>query len=198
MLNLPKNTELHRQLPKKAIYAKFGLKSAQQEKFDTDISRITIINEVSPDTTTIVEGANISGFYVVSVILKSMQFDDSNIIMLSKLIPQNILFVLLYEEQVKLAVYHTKLLCSSWNKVDTTTIVLTGLDFDTVWNNIVISIGGLTIEGDNSIKEQIEYDTEINRILRKIEKLEKQARAEKQPRRKFELVQEINRLKDKL
>lgn len=198
MLNLPKNTELYKQLPKKAIYAKFGLKSAQQEKFDADISRIAIVNEVTPNTTAIVEGLDVSGFYVVSVILKSMQFDDRNIIMLSKLIPQNILFVLLYEEQVKLAVYHTKLLCSSWNKVDNTTIELTGLDFDAVWTNLVINIGNLTIEGDNSIKEQIEQDAEKSNTLKKVEKLEKLARAEKQPRRKFELVQELNRFKYKV
>ena len=150
---------------------------------------------MSPNTTAIVEGVDVSGFYVVSVILKSVQFDDSNIVMLSKLIPQNILFILVYEEQVKLAVYHTKLLCSSWNKLDNTTIELKGLDFDTVWNNLVIDIGGLTIEGDNSIKEQIEQNAEKGKILKKLEKLEKQARAEKQPRRKFELVQDINRLK---
>jgi len=39
--------------------------------------------------------------------------------------------------------------------------------------------------------------TEINRpLLKKIEQLERQARSEKQPRRKWELAAEVGRLRD--
>ncbi len=198
MLGLPQRTELNRQLPKKSIYAKFGLKASQQEKFDADISRITIVSEVSTSTTSIAAGAEVSGFYVVNVTLKRKKFEQSNIVMLSKLIDQKMLFVLQYEEEVMLAVYNTKLLCSEWMPSDSATISLTGLTLDTVWNNVVISIGGLTIEGDNSIKEQIEQDTNKAKLLKKIEQLERKARAEKQPRRKMELVEEIKKYKKEL
>ena len=39
MLGLPKATELSRQLPKKAIYAKFNMNTAAKNRFDADISR---------------------------------------------------------------------------------------------------------------------------------------------------------------
>ena len=45
MLGLPKATELNKQLPKKAIYAKFKMNTTEKEKIDKDISRITIVNE---------------------------------------------------------------------------------------------------------------------------------------------------------
>lgn len=48
MLGLPKATELNKQLPKNAIYAKFQMNTAERAKIDADISRITIVNEVSP------------------------------------------------------------------------------------------------------------------------------------------------------
>ncbi len=195
MLGLPHTTELNKQLPKKSISAKFGLKSAQQEKFDADISRIVIVGEVSPSTTSIAAGAEVSGFYVVSVVLKHKCFEQSNIVMLSKLIDQKMLFVLQYEGESMLAVYSTKLLCSEWVQTDSATISLSGLNLDAVWDNIAISIGGLTIEGDNSIKEQIEQDTAKAKLFKKIEQLERKARAEKQPRRKMELVEEIKKLK---
>ena len=195
MLGLPHTTELNKQLPKKSIYAKFGLKSAQQEKFDADISRIAIAGEVSPSTTTISAGTEVFGFYIVSVTLKRKCFVQSNIVMLSKLIDQKMLFVLQHEGECMLAVYNTKLLCSEWMPAESATILLSGLDLDAVWDNIVISIGGLTIEGNNSIKEQIEQDTTKAKLFKKIEQLERKARAEKQPRRKLELVEEIKKLK---
>ena len=195
MLGLPHTTELNKQLPKKSIYAKFGLKSAQQEKFDADISRIAIAGEVSPSTTTISAGTEVFGFYIVSVTLKRKCFVQSNIVMLSKLIDQKMLFVLQYEGECMLAVYNTKLLCSEWMPAESATISLSGLDLDAVWDNIVISIGGLSIEGNNSIKEQIEQDAAKAKLIKKIEQLERKARAEKQPRRKLELVEEIKKLK---
>ena len=44
MLGLPKSTEMSKQLPKKAVYAKFQMNTAAKEKIDADISRITIVN----------------------------------------------------------------------------------------------------------------------------------------------------------
>ena len=39
MYGLPLSTERKQQLPKKAIYTKFDLKSSQRESFDADIAR---------------------------------------------------------------------------------------------------------------------------------------------------------------
>ena len=52
MLGLPKSTEMSKQLPKKAVYAKFQMNTAAKEKIDADISRITIVNEISPAKST--------------------------------------------------------------------------------------------------------------------------------------------------
>lgn len=50
MLGLPKSTEMHKQLPKKAIYDKFHMDTAAKNKLDADISKITIVHEISPQT----------------------------------------------------------------------------------------------------------------------------------------------------
>ena len=59
MLGLPKNTELNRQLPKKAIYAKFQMNTAAKDKIDRDIARISIVNEVSPSRINIAAGEKV-------------------------------------------------------------------------------------------------------------------------------------------
>ena len=129
----------------------------------------------------------------MSVILKK-DFDEKNIITLSKLIPQNILFVLEYENESKLAIYYTKLMQTQWKPTEQHKIELRGLSLDTVWENIVIDVDGLSIERGNTLDKQIQIDEQRQKLEREIYKLEKQARAEKQPKKKFELVQQIKKL----
>lgn len=50
----------------------------------------------------------------------------------------------------------------------------------------------------NTLDEQIAADERRQKIEKEIAKLEKQAPAEKQPKKKFELVQRIKKLKEKL
>ena len=96
MLGLPKATEMSKQLPKKAIYAKFQMNTAAKEKIDADISRITIVNEIAPNKVNIPAGDEVKNFFVLLVSLKRKEFDEKTIATLSKLIPQNILFILEY------------------------------------------------------------------------------------------------------
>ena len=49
MLGLPTATEVNRQLPKTLVYKQFGLTTQQRDRFDVDISRMAIVNVVSPD-----------------------------------------------------------------------------------------------------------------------------------------------------
>lgn len=198
MLGLPKNTELNRQLPKKAIYAKFQMNTAAKDKIDRDIARISIVNEVSPSRINIAAGETIKGFYVLSVTLKKREFDEKNIITVSKLIPQNMLMILEYDGQARLAVYHSKLMLTEWQKTESLSIELKGLDLDTVWENIIVQIGQIHISVGNTLDEQIELDEKKARLQKEIERLEKAARAEKQPKRKFDLVSRMNVLKKQL
>ena len=107
MLGLPKSTEMSKQLPKKAVYAKFQMNTAAKEKIDADISRITIVNEITPAKINIPAGEEVGSFFVLLEALKKKDFDERTVATLSKLIPQNILFVLELEGQSKLAIYHT-------------------------------------------------------------------------------------------
>lgn len=198
MLGLPKTTEMSKQLPKKAIYTEFQMNAAAKEKIDADISRITIVNEIAPNKINIPAGENVKSFFVLLVSLKKKEYDEKTIATLSKLIPQNILFVLEYENESRLAIYHTKVMQTSWKPTEEQKVELNGLNLDTVWENIVIAVGGVNIEKGNTLDEQIEINDKKQKLEKEIVRLEKQARAEKQPKKKFELVQAEKELKEKL
>lgn len=198
MLGLPKATELSKQLSKNAIYAKFQMNTAEKAKIDADISRITIVNEVSAEKVHIAAGDQVKSFFVLLVALKKKDFDDKTIITISKLIPQNMLLVLECGNEAKLATYHTKLMQTEWKRKEALSVELKGLNLDSAWENIIMQIGGITIDQGNTLDEQIAADEHRQKIEKEIAKLEKQARAEKQPKKKFELVQQIKKLKDEL
>ncbi len=198
MLGLPKLTELKKQLPKNALYTKFNMNTAAKEKFDDDIKRITIVNEVSPSTTTIAKGEIVEAFFVLLVTLKRDKFDEKNIGLISRLINQNILFILEYENKAKLAIYHTKLIQTEWRNINDLSVQLKGLNLDSVWENIVVQVGGIQIELGNTLDEQIIIDEKRQKLQKQIIIFEKQARAEKQPKRKFELFSKIKALQTEL
>lgn len=194
MLNLPKSTEISKQLPKTAIYQKLLFNTAQKDSFDTDISRVYITNEISERTTNIKAGETVKSIFILHIILKRKNYSEKNILKLSKMIPQNIVFVLDFEDEYQIAIYHSKLLKSDWCYSYFLPLE-NALNFDIVWENVVQAIGKIEIVTGNNLEQQIIIDDNKAKIEKQIAALEKQARKEKQPRRKFELVQEINRLK---
>ena len=197
MLGLPKATEVHKQLPKKALYSKFQMSTKEKESIDSDISRITIVNELNTKTINIQEGKDVKSFFVLLVSLKKKNFDEKNIIKLSKLIPQNLIIILEFEDEQKIVVNYTKLIQSDWNKEEFN-LDLKGLNLDEIWQNIIIQIGDIQLQEKNSLEEQIQQNEQREKLLKEINKLEKMARAEKQPRKKFELVNKLKQLQKEM
>jgi hypothetical protein len=195
MLGLPKTTEMNRILPKKAIFDRFKPNPADRQRFDVEIRRLAIVHELSSATTNIAAGENVGAFYVVLVSLRGAECDRRNLLLLAKLIDQNMLFVLEHDGVARLTVCRAgKIIQSDWKPLDEWDIKLTGLNLEAVWENVIVQTGGMEITAGNTLDEQLAANEEREKLLKKIERLEKQARSEKQPRRKWELVEEVKRL----
>lgn len=195
MLGLPKTTEMSKQLPKKVIYERFGMNAAAKEKIDADISKITIVNEISEGTVNIPSGSEVTSIFVLLVTLKREIFSGKTIELLSKMIPQNILFVLEYDGESKLAIYHTKIMQTDWKPTEEQRIELQGLNLDKVWENLIRSLELGVWNEELSLDENIALHMKQEKLQKEIARLEKQARAEKQPKKKFALASEVKKLK---
>lgn len=220
MFGLPQSTEVKKQLPKKVLYAKFDLKPAQRESFDADVARIDIVAVVSPATVpALAVGEEVKEFYLLAVQLKRKGYDTKNIMLLTKLIPQRMVFALHYEEQVQFAIHHTRLITSNWmpHAVGTQCIAfgvdnanggqrtqhvaslrLEGINLDIVWENIVKDIGQIDVAEGNTLTEQIATNDQRTKLLAQIATLERKMANEKQPRRKREYFEQIKKLKNQL
>lgn len=199
MLGLPQSTGVKRPLPKAQLYKWFDWKPSQRDSFDSVVANIDFIHWISPKTVpAITVGTDVKEIFVIEVTLKSRDFNMKPIELLAQSVPQRVAYLLRYEQEARLAVYHTKLFVSAPQDIDTINISLSGLNLDAVWETIVSSIGSFFVEQENSLTEQIKIDTDRAKIEKQIATLEKQMYASKQPRRKRELFEEIKKLKFRL
>lgn len=199
MYGLPQTTDVRKQLPKKAIYARFDLKPSQRESFDADIARIDIVAVVSSSTVpAIAEGKDVKEIYVLALQMKRKEYDPKNMALLSKLIPQKMVFALQFEEQTQFAIYHTKLISSVWKATEEATLPLSGLNLDTVWENIVSHIGQIEVTEGNTLEEQIKVEDVRTKLKSQIASLTQKLNKEKQFNRQLEINAEIKSLKKQL
>ena len=108
---------------------------------------------------------------------------------------QKLLFVLEYEGTQALAVWQTRLILSPWMEPDALPVELNGLNLDKVWENIVAELAGVQVAQGTTLEEQLTQAQQREKLQKEIAKLEKLAWAEKQPKRKYELMQRISKLK---
>lgn len=199
MYGLPVSTVKKRQLYKKEIYSKFDLKPSQRESLDADIARLDIVAVVSPATVPALgSGENVKGLYVLAVQMKRKDYDTKNILLLTRLILQNIIFALQYDGLTQFAVFHTKLIVSAWRPTEESALPLSGLNLDTVWENMVKDIGQIEVVGGNTLAEQIAADDRKAKLLAQIATLERKMVNAKQPCRKREYFEQIKNLKEKI
>lgn len=196
MLGLPQTTEVRKALPKAGICKQFGWNSSQRECFDADVSRLDFVNWISPRTLpAIAEGKEVKEIFVVEVTLKRRDIDIKNIELLGKCIPQKIVYLMRFEDETMLGVYHSKLFLTSWQRTEGTSLRIDGLDFDRVFLNFMSQISGYRIETPDSIPEIIELENQIAKIRREAEALQKKVRNEKQFNRQIELNSKARSLK---
>lgn len=195
MYGLPLSTEVKKQLPKKAIYAKFALKPLQREQFDADVARLDIVAVISPTTVSALgAGSEVKEFYVVAVQLKRKDYEAKNLSLLFRLIPQRFVLALQFEQETQFAIEHTRLITSAWMPTAEAQLPLSGLNIDTAWENLVKSIGQVTVEDGHTLAEQIALNEQRAKLQAQIATLKRKMANERQPRKKRAIYEEIKKL----
>lgn len=193
MLGLPASTEIHKLITRKRVYEHFGadMNAERRKRFEADIARMVLTNEVSPVSINLPAGEQVQSFFVLQVTLKEKEFDAQNIALLARLFGQRLVMMLEYESRQRLALWKGRLYMTEWADAGAWTLPLTGLNLDQAWEHIVAQIAGIDREPGRALDEQLAQATQREKLQKEIARLEKQARAERQPKRKFELVQKI-------
>ena len=123
-----------------------------------------ITNEISEASVNIKATETISAIFVIQIELKRREYDDKNIVMISKLFGQKLLIVLHYDNKYQLAIYETRLLKSDWKNEEEISLKLNGLDLGSVWDNFVTQVSGINVQDGNTLVEQINEEAEKEKL----------------------------------
>ena len=211
MLGFPQTTEFNKRIPKQKFYENLDVTPALKRVFVEQIRLIHWRNKLAATTMNIAQGNVVEEIEIIEIKLAQPQLNEAVLKQIDKEIPYHILFILSYEGKVQAwtgykeateggnkafkvnKYYHT-----DWMPQDELTLKIEGLNMDSVWENFIIQVGGVEVEQGKSLAEQIEVDDRKAQLIKDIEKLEKQARSEKQPNKKFQLAQQAKALKKRL
>lgn len=211
MLGFPQTTEFNKRIPKQKLYENMEVSPALKRVFVERIKLIHWRNKLAVSTMNIAPGEAVTEIEVIEIKLASPQLNEAVLRQIDKEIPYHILFILSFDGKVQAwtgykeateggnkafkvnKYYHTE-----WIPEYELNLKIEGLNMDAVWENLIIQVGGVEVAQGKSLDEQIQIDDQKAKLQKEIEKLEKQARNEKQPNKKFQLAQQVKTLKKQL
>ena len=211
MALFPAATEYNKRIPKQKFYENLTLTPQVKRGFIDGIKLIYWRNKLAEDTVHIPKGEQVTEIEVFEIKLSGPTLDEAVLRQIDKEIPYHILFLLTFEGKVQAWIgykeasagvnsfkvsryYHT-----DWQDEAALSLRLEGLTLDAVYENLVRQIAGSSLEPGTenpelSLGETIALTEKREKLQKEIARLEKLAWAEKQPKKKFELVQKINAL----
>ena len=209
MLNFPKSTEFNKRIPKQKFYENIAVTSAMKRAFVEQIRIIYWRNKIATTTLNLAAGGQVTEIEVVEVRLSAPELDESVLRQIDREIPYHILFLLEYEGKYRAVIGYKEVAAgktafkvdryysTDWLDEDDLPVHLEGLTLDAVYENFVRQIAGdaLGAGESTSLKDCIEQQKQREQLEKQIAVLEAKIRKEKQPRKKYEMVQKLNTMK---
>ena len=209
MLGLPVSTEFNKRIPKQKFYENIAVTPAMKKAFAEQIKIIYWRNKIAATTLNLAAGEQVTEIEGFEVRLSAPKLDESVLRQIDREIPYHILFLLEYEGRYQAVIGYKEAAAgktafkvdryysTDWLDEDDLPVHLDGLSLDAVYENFVRQIAGgaLTDENGTTLKESIEQQKQREQLEKQIAVLEAKIRKEKQPRKKFEMVQKLNGMK---
>ena len=202
MIEFPAATAVHRRLPKEAFYKHLPLTKILKEKFVSDVDRIVVENSLTKENLNLASDAEIKEIILLSISLKSQEFDGKVIEAIARQNPHKLVFLLSFENQQQLAVYHNKLYRTLWMDHDEITLKLQGYSLDEIWDSFIEQIALYEERAEQteslSIDARLAIQDQILKLEKQIDKTENAMWKEQQPKKKFELHTRLREYQKKL
>ena len=211
MLGLPKSTEFNKRIPKQKFYENLSVTPAIRKAFTEQIKTIYWRNKLAATTLNIASGEQVAEIEVFEVKLASPKLDETVLRLIDREIPYHILFLLVYDGKWqavmgykeaaapgKTAFKVDRYYYTEWMSETNLPLRLEGLTLDVIYENLIRQIAGTTLsnEENTTLKESIEQQKRLEQLEKQIAILETKIKKEKQPKKKFDLVNELKQLQD--
>ena len=202
MIEFPAATAVHRRLPKEAFYKHLPLTKILKEKFVSDVDLIVVENSFTKENLNLASDAEIKEIMLLSISLKNQEFDGKVIEAIARQNPHKLVFLLSFENQQQLAVYHNKLYRTLWMDHDEIALRLQGYSLDKIWDSFIEQIALYEERAEHtddlSIEDRLAIQDQILKLEKQINKTENAMWKEQQPKKKFELHTRLREYQKKL
>ena len=210
MLGLPVSTEFNKRIPKQKFYENIAVTPAMKKAFVEQIKIIYWRNKIAATTLNLAAGEQVTEIEVFEMRLSAPELDESVLRQIDRESPYHILFMLEYEGKYRAVIGYKeaatgktafkvdRYYSTDWLDEDDLPVHLDGLSLDAVYENFVRQIAGEVLADKNgtTLKESVEQQKQREQIEKQTATLEAKIRKEKQPKKKFELVQKLSAMKD--
>ena len=202
MIEFPAATAVHKRLPKEAFYKHLPLTKILKEKFVSDVDRIVVENSFTKENLNLASDAEIKEIMLLSISLKKQEFDGKVIEAIARQNPHKLVFLLSFEDQQQLAVYHNKLYCTLWMAHDEIALKLQGYSLDEIWDSFIEQIALYEERAEETadlpIEDRLAIQNQILKLEKQIDKTENAMWKEQQPKKKLELHTRLREYQKKL
>ena len=209
MINFPSKAAVNAKVPKKSFYENLTVSTANKRIFIDQISAIWWRYKLTAENLGVAESDEIDEIEVFEIELLKKDFDSGILRLIDRGIPYHTVFILTYEGESQLWIaykektgsgnlsvgsyYHTDFLPS-----DNVDLSAEGLSLDEVYANLFYAISGIAKDGSKPLKDVLTDYEQKQKLEKEIARLEKQLKKETQPKKKFELHQQIQKMKGEL
>lgn len=191
MIDFPESTKVHKRIPKEAFYQHLPMTASLKAKFVSDIDQIFVENSLTKENLNLFRKSEIQEILLLAVILKKHDYDERLLEAIAKQNPHKLVFLMAYEDECQLAVFHNKLYESSWMEKSKLHLSLHGNTLKEIWDDLIrqtaITTPSVLQHQNETIDEQLREQEEIHQLTEAITKTEAAVRKEIQPKKKFNL-----------
>ena len=202
MIDFPSATTVHRRLPKEAFYKHLPLTKVLKGKFVSDVDRIIVENSLTKESLNLTADSAVKEILLLSIILKKQEFDGKVIEAIARQNPHKLVFLLMFEDNCQLALYHSKLYRTQWMDAAEVDLKPQGFSLDEIWDTFVEQIALREERAEKvdalSVDERLALQDQILKLEKLVEKTETAAWKEQQPKKQFELYSRLRKYKKKL
>ena len=210
MIVFPKSTLVGKPVPKTAFYRNLEVNAKMEQRFVDSVESITWTAKLAPSTLSVADGKTVHEIAVFRIELKGETVPTDVLVFIDRQMPRHTLFLLQHDDDFCLLVNYkewhdaansrfdiVKTFQTGWTSADKLSLSLDGQDMDAVYSAIVKQVAGADITSEaKDIHTAVAQTKEQEALRQKIAALEAKIAKERQPKKKFELHQQLVKLKE--
>ena len=212
LLKYPSSCLVGKVVPKTTFQRHLDTSTSMKRHFQDDVVSIIWLYKIAPTTLQVQGTDDMREIQIFLADLKDPTCPADLFTFIDKHMPQYIVFLLRYQQQYRLLINYkdwadtahthfniTQSFCSEWLTSAQLSLPITGIELPTIYEHFVRHIAGQQLISDNSnLHNAVLSYQEQETLKKRLATLQAQIAKEMQPKRKFELHQQIVELQKKL